>query len=275
MRSHGISDAGKVRPGNEDRFLIGELVRTLFVHQTNVPQREAHLGRERGHVLMVADGMGGHLGGEVASALSVTTIESFVLHLLQKFTHIQANDEQSLLRDFQDGLRQADARLFQEAAEHPEWAGMGTTLTLAFISGWKLFVVHVGDSRCYLLRGGRLHQLTEDHTLAKELVRQGVIRPEEVKHHHFRHVITNALGGGKAGVEVDLHRDDLAPGDVLLLCTDGLTDMLSDDAVRTVLTRTSDPAAACERLVADANAAGGKDNVTAIVATFAVNEPRG
>jgi protein phosphatase len=268
LRSYGLSDPGKVRPGNEDRFLIGELVRTLWVHQSNVPQREIYHGRDRSHVLLVADGMGGHQAGEVASALTVTTIESFVLHLLRKFSHLQATDEQTLLKEFQTALRQADARLFEEAAEHPELAGMGTTLTLAFANGWKLFVVHVGDSRCYLLRAGKLQQVTTDHTLAEELVKQGVIQPDEVRGHRLRHVITNALGGGKEGVEVDLLRADLAPGDVLLLCTDGLTDMLDDGRVAALLTGEADPKAACERLVAEANQKGGKDNITAIVAHF-------
>jgi protein phosphatase len=143
---------------------------------------------------------------------------------------------------------------------------MGTTLTMAFISGWKLFVMHAGDSRCYLLRGGKLRQLTSDHTVAAELARQGVIRPEDVSHHQFRHVVTSVLGGDESGVEVGVQRADLESGDVLLLCSDGLSDMLSDEQIAAVLLAELDPEQAVRRLVAGANEQGGKDNITAVVA---------
>jgi protein phosphatase len=118
--------------------------------------------------------MGGHQAGEVASALSVATIENFVLHILKRFSNLQVGDEQAVVKDLQTALQQADARIFEEASHHPEFMGMGTTLTMAFISGWKLFVMHAGDSRCYLLRGGKLRQLTSDHTVAAELARSRV-----------------------------------------------------------------------------------------------------
>jgi protein phosphatase len=153
IRTFGLTDRGQVRPSNEDHFLIAELARTLWVHQTSLPQQDIQHGRNRGHILLVADGMGGHAAGEVASALSVASIEAFVLHLLKRFSNLQATDEQAVLKDFQAALKQADARLAEEVAHHPEFAGMGTTLTLAFASGWRLFVVHAGDSRCSLLHG--------------------------------------------------------------------------------------------------------------------------
>jgi protein phosphatase len=145
---------------------------------------------------------------------------------------------------------------------------MGTTLTMAFVSGWKLFVVHAGDSRCYLFRAGALERLTVDHTVAGELARQGVIRPEDVGSNRFRHVVTNVLGGGRAGVQTDVRQAELQTGDVLLLCTDGLSDMLPDERLAGILAAEADPRAACERLVAEANAQGGRDNITAIVARF-------
>jgi protein phosphatase len=268
VHSFGHTDRGKVRPSNEDHFLIAELARTLWVRQTSLPQAPTQYGRNRGHVFLVADGMGGHRAGQVASALTVATIEEFVLHLLKRFSNLRATDEQAVLRDFQAALRQADARLAEESAHHPEFAGMGTTVTLAFVSGWKLFVCHAGDSRCYLYRGGQLRQLTIDHTVAAELARQGVIRPDEVCRNRFRHVVTNVLGGTEAGVRVDVQKVDLETGDVLLLCSDGLTDMLADERIAAVLRSEPDPRAAGERLVAEANAAGGRDNITAIVARF-------
>ncbi len=268
VRSHGLTDRGRVRPTNEDHFLIAELARTLFVRQTSLPQPDTQFGRNRGHILMIADGMGGHQAGEVASALTLASIEAFILHLLRRFSNLQVNDEQTVLLDFQRALRQADERLAEESAHHPEFAGMGTTLTLAFVSGWKLFLVHAGDSRCYLYRGDRLQQLTVDHTVAGELARRGVIQPEQVGHHQFRHVVTNVLGGGHAGVQADVQCVDLEANDVLLLCSDGLSDMVPDEQIADILGRQSDPRIACEHLVAAANANGGRDNITAVVAWF-------
>jgi protein phosphatase len=145
---------------------------------------------------------------------------------------------------------------------------MGTTMTLAFISGRSLFVVHAGDSRCYLLRDGTLRQLTEDHTVVGELARHGVISPEQAHHHPFRHVVTNVLGGKDASLRVDVQRLDLKAADVVLLCSDGLTDMLDDQRLAQILTAEPEPETACGLLVAEANAKGGKDNVTAVVARF-------
>jgi PPM family protein phosphatase len=268
VRSFGMTDPGKVRPSNEDHFLIGELARTLWVRQTSLPQPQTQHGRNHGHIFMVADGMGGHRAGEVASALSVTTVEAFILHVLKRFSNLQVTDEQTVLKDLQSAIRQADERIAEEAAHHPEFAGMGTTLTMAFVSGWNLFVIHAGDSRCYLSRGGQLRQLTLDHTLVGELARRGVIKPEDVGHHQFRHIVTNVLGGGTAGVQTDVQKIDLEPGDVVLLCSDGLTDMLNDARLAALLGAKGDPKAACEGLIGEANSAGGKDNITAIVARF-------
>ncbi len=263
-----MTDRGRVRDSNEDHFLIAELTRTLIVRQTSLHQPDTQQGRNRAHLFLVADGMGGHRAGEVASALSITTVEAFVLHLLRRFSNRQVSDEVVILKDLQAALCEADARIFEEAAHHPELAGMGTTLTMTLVSGHKLFVFHAGDSRCYLLHAGQLHQLTEDHTVAAELARQGVIRADEVSKNRFRHVVTNVLGGGTAGVKVDVQMHDLEPADVMLLCSDGLTDMLTDDDIAAILKAETDPKAACERLLAEANRAGGRDNITAIVARF-------
>src|SRR5947209_1972777 len=122
VHAYGLTDRGRVRPGNEDQFLIAELARTLWVRQTSLPQSPTQHGRNRGHIFLVADGMGGHRAGEVASALTVTTIEGFVLNLLRRFSNLQATDEQAVLKDFQAALRQADARLAEESAQHPEFA---------------------------------------------------------------------------------------------------------------------------------------------------------
>lgn len=268
IRVCGRTDAGRVRPSNEDHFLVADLSRTLRVQQTSLPEAASQHSHSRGHVMLVADGMGGRAGGAVASALTVESVEAFVVELLRRFSNLHTDDEHGVVTDLRDAVQQADARIFEEAELHPEFAGMGTTLTLAFVSGRRLFMVHAGDSRGYLFRGGHLQQLTEDHTVVAKLVSSGVISPRDASHHPYRHVLTNVLGGDQAGVRVDVQRVFLEPGDVLLLCTDGLSNMLDDGRIAAVLTAAGEPAAACERLVADANAAGGRDNITAVVARF-------
>ena len=268
VRTCGQTDPGRVRPSNEDHFLVAELSRTLRIQQTSMSQAASYRSRSRGYVLLVADGMGGHAAGEVASALTLETVEAFVVELLRRFSNLQTSDESGVLADFREAVRQADARLFEESEHRPELAGMGTTLTMAFVSGRRLFVFHAGDSRCYLHRGGEVHRLTEDHTVTADLVRSGAITPEQARHHPSRHMVTNILGGGHAGVRVDVRRVDLEAGDAVLICSDGLTDMLEDDRIAAVLTAESSPEAACARLVAEANEAGGRDNVTAVVARF-------
>jgi len=273
VKSHGITDCGKVRQSNEDQFLIAELVRTLLVHQSSVPQPQMRHGRGRGHIFLVADGVGGEKAGEVASALTVSSIESFVLHVLKRFSNLQLPDEPGVLKDFQTAIEAAAARIFEEASQHPEYSGMATTLTMAFVSNRLLFVVHAGDSRCYLYRKGELQQLTIDHTLTAEMVRRGILKPSEAKNHQYRHVVTNIVGGRNSNLLVDVRRFEIEPDDVLLLCSDGLTDHLSDADLAAVLGKCVDPNKACERLIAMAIERGGKDNVTAVVAQF--EEERG
>jgi protein phosphatase len=131
-----------------------------------------------------------------------------------------------------------------------------------------LFVAHAGDSRCYLLSGDQLQQLTQDHTYVAELVRRGALPPEDVSRHPYRHVVTNVLGGPEPGVQAELHKLDLRQGDVVLLCSDGLTEMVPDERIAALLREEAGPERACARLVAEANDRGGKDNITAIVARF-------
>jgi protein phosphatase len=273
VRSFGLSDRGQVRPGNEDSFVIVELARTLYVHQSSLPQATPRFSSRRAHAFLVADGVGGHEGGEVASALTVEAVEEFFLNTLKRFSNLQAGEARAASQELEAAFFQAEARIFGEAAKHPVWQGMGTTLTLAFAVNWMLFVAHAGDSRCYLLSEGGLSQVTRDHTLSAELVRRGVLSADGESRHPYRHVVTNILGGSEPGVEVELHRLDFHPGDVLLLCSDGLTGMVPDDRIAVILREERDPRRACERLVADANLHGGKDNITVIVAR--VEEPAG
>jgi protein phosphatase len=268
VRSFGLTDPGRVRPDNEDHFVIVELARTLQVHHTSVPQAKAQYSSHRGHLFLVADGMGGHQAGEVASALTVVTIEAFLLNTLKRFFSLKVPDEQNVMKEFQNSLLQADARIFEEASQHPEFIGMGTTLTMAFAVDWKLFVAHAGDSRCYLFSSGKLQQETQDHTVVAEMVRLGALSPEGASRHPSRHVVTNVVGGKEPGVRVEMHKLDLEPGDAVVLCSDGLTEMVPDARIAAILQEEQEPRRACERLVAEANERGGKDNITAIVACF-------
>jgi serine/threonine protein phosphatase PrpC len=268
VRSFALTDPGRVRPANEDHFVIVELARIMSIHQTNVPQAKVHYSSHRGHLFIVADGMGGHQAGEVASALGVVTVEGFLLNTLKRFFHLQMPEEQNVMKEFQHALMEADARIFEEAYQHPEMLGMGTTLTMAFAVDWRLLVAHAGDSRCYLLSQGELHQLTQDHTKVAEMVRLGVLSRAEAARHPNRHVITNVLGGHEPGVRVEMHKLDLEPTDVVLLCSDGLSEMVSDARIVAILEEEKAPQRACERLVAEANEHGGKDNITAIVVRF-------
>jgi PPM family protein phosphatase len=271
VNSYGLSDRGQVRSSNEDCFLIAELARTLRVRHTNLPQDKASFSCHRGHVFLVADGLGGNQAGEVASSLSVKNIEDFLLNTLKRFSNLQANEEQGALRDLQKALFQADSRIFEETAKHPEWQGMGTTLTLAFAVNWRLFVAHAGDSRCYLHSGGRLQQITQDHTMTAEMVRQGILPAQNQENHPWRHVVTNVLGGSEPGVRVELHSLDLHEADTILLCSDGLTDMVSAAEIAVILQEEkNEPQRACERLIRAANKQGGKDNITAVIAQVTI-----
>jgi protein phosphatase len=267
VRSHGASDRGRVRESNEDQFLIAELAKAMDIVGSSIAQPRTVFSRQRAHLFAVADGMGGHSAGAQASALAVTSIEGFVLESLRWFSDVRSDDA-GLLRDFRSALVEADARLFEAGAREPEMTGMGTTMTVAWCQDAELRVLHVGDSRCYLARNNVLHQLTQDHTLVGELVRNRVITPAQASEHAMRHVITNAVGGNSPGVHVEVQRTRLEPGDALLLCSDGLTGMVPDDAICAALCAETDPRVACERLLAAALEAGGKDNVTHIVARF-------
>jgi serine/threonine protein phosphatase PrpC len=272
VKTFGITDQGRVRASNEDQFLIAELTKTMRIWQASVPEAKAQFGDERGHLFLVADGMGGHQGGEEASALAVLAIQQFTLNTLKWFFESK-QEAQSVLAQFQAALRQADARVREQAAEHQELRGMGTTVTMAYHLDAQLCVVHVGDSRAYLFRDDELDQLTRDHTLMAELIQSGGIQPAEAAKHRFRHVITNVVGGNDVGVIVEAHAVEVQAGDRLLLCSDGLTEMVTNDAIAATLRADREPEPACRSLVTQANEAGGGDNITLVIVRFDPADP--
>jgi PPM family protein phosphatase len=240
----------------------------LQVEQTSLPQRRFQHSSDRSYLFLVADGMGGHAEGEQTSALAIDSVETFILGTFKWFAQIKSSEQDQVLADFQGAPGQANARVLAEAAERLELRGMGTTLTLAYSLNDVLFVAHVGDSRCYLRRNGILHRLTRDHTLVDDMVRRGILAAAEAAQHRWRHVITNAVGGNSADLKVEVHKLHLEAGDQVLLCSDRLTEMLVDEDINQILHAEAEPEQACRRLVTRANEAGGRDNITAVVAHF-------
>jgi protein phosphatase len=268
LRSFGLTNRGFCRESNEDQFLIATLAKALCIQQSSLSEPKSRYGDEKGHLFAVADGMGGAPGGAQASSLAVRSIEEFLANSLKWFFHLKGPEKETVLTDFQAALRQADARLFEESAEHPELDGMGTTLTLAYNLGADLFVAHAGDSRCYLCRDGQLVQLTRDHTLAEDLNRKELGQAAVKLRGRFSNIITNAIGGRSRGVKAEIHKVAIEAGDVVLLATDGLTRDVADERIAEILNAEHDPETACQRLVSQALKAGGKDNITVIVARF-------
>ena len=264
----GLTDIGCVRESNEDQFLVADLAKTMRIRHTSLPEPRVQFGNERGHLFLVADGMGGHAAGEYASAMAVTAIQQFTLNTFKWFFHPGGSDAQRVLTQFQTALREAEARIFEESSEHPELRGMGTTVTMAYHLDSQLCIVHAGDSRAYMFEQGELHQVTQDHTVAAEMVRRGSLKPTDEARHRLRNLITNVVGGNEPLHYVESHALQLQAGDRLILCSDGLTEMMSNDRIAETLRDEAEPEAACRKLVAQAIDAGGRDNVTVVIARF-------
>ncbi len=263
---------GNVRPNNEDQFLIARASKSLDILATSLPPEQlTDIADLESHFLMVADGMGGHAGGEIASAYVIDRAVHHLMKTAKWFFKLDDPDENVRLRLLREALERADRTLIAEAKRDPKLTGMGTTLTALSILGADVFLVHVGDSRAYLLRKGKLEQLTRDHTRAQDLVEQGLLLPEEARTSRLRHVLTNVLGG-VPGVEGELLKFRLLDGDRLLLCTDGLSDLVRDNRISEILQQSPNPETACRLLVEAALSEGGRDNITVVVAACSIPE---
>jgi protein phosphatase len=263
-----LSDVGKVRPNNEDHFLICRLSKILQVLDTNLVEETSDQRCERdGYLLLVADGMGGVAAGEYASAMAVRGVKHHLMDTAKWFFSLDDPDEDVRIRLLRESLAQIDRELIEQARQDPSLSGMGTTLTAAGIVDGAAFIVHVGDSRVYLLRDRQLEQVTQDHTVAQKLLEAGILNPEEAKTHRSRHILTNSLGGSP-GVKGEIVKLRLQDGDRLLLCTDGLNDMVSDDKIADILLTSIAPDTACRALTDAALDQGGRDNITVIVANY-------
>jgi PPM family protein phosphatase len=269
-----LTHEGRVRDNNEDHYLVAEFERAMRTVATNLSEgRLPHEFAQTAYAVLVADGMGGAAGGEVASREAIRNLVELVLETPD---WIMAFDERSLaevLRRFGQRFRTVRQMLVERAEGDTNLRGMGTTLTVAVCLGLELVIAHVGDSRAYLYRQGRLQQLTHDHTLAQALADLGAIRPEDVAHHPMAHTLTNALGTHEGEIRVELHHMPLEDGDQLLVATDGLSDMVDDDLIARTLHDAPSAADACRALVDRALAAGGRDNVTTVVCRFSACAP--
>lgn len=228
MKVVSLSDIGTIRNRNEDRFLV----------------------REEEGLFVICDGMGGHKGGDIASSLAIDTIEKVI-----------DESPQINIDILNDAIRKANQRIWQEGNENPEWHEMGTTITIAKITDMHLDICHVGDSRLYLIRDKEIIQVTKDHTLATEMVERGILEKEQ---NSYSHILTRALGVNKE-VVIDNISFDLNPEDIILLCSDGLSDMLSDQELCTIITKNNDIEEIGNNLLQEALTKGGYDNITLIL----------
>lgn len=260
----GLTHQGLVRQDNQDHYLVCTLHKTARVWATSLPnpelleipsQRLASFG-------LVADGVGGHAGGEAASRAAAESVATYVTHAMHCFYAADPADEPAFLTALQDAAEQTHGAVLERARVSGDTQS-ATTLTL-FLAVWPtLYLLQVGDSRCYLYRDGALQQLTRDQTMAQELVEQGVLPKDRAPNSPFAHVLTSSIGGSATAPEVT--RTELRLGDLLMLCTDGLTKHVSDERIRERLHDLTSSEAAARGLVDDALAGGGTDNVTVLV----------
>jgi serine/threonine protein phosphatase PrpC len=268
----GLTDRGRVRDSNEDQFLVAELSKSLLVEQTSLDAADQTrlFGGPPGRLFLVADGMGGERGGRRASRLVVETLTEWVLETMHWFFRLQDGSEVDLVEELKGALAECQQVVETAAAADPDRGRMGTTLTLAYLLWPRLYVIHVGDSRCYLFRGGQLDRITRDQTVAQRLVDEGMLPAEEVETSRWTHVLYSCISGRPHSLQADVYKSTLEPGDTLLVCTDGLTKHVPDTSLVEQLGRVGGEGAEAiaRRLVAAANEAGGKDNITAVVAHF-------
>ena len=240
-----LSDRGQVRPNNEDAVLA--------------ERADSPVAERRGVLCVVADGMGGHAAGEVASSLAVQTTRQ----------HFYASDDPENGAALREAISAANEAVWREAQRSPDKAGMGCTLSAAVVRGDEVVVGHVGDSRAYLVRRADITQITTDHSWVAEQVRAGALTPEQARQHPRRNVITRAIGQ-RASVEVEIYRFCAASGDAIVLCSDGLTSVVEDDEIGRYA-RELPPQEAVQRLIDAANSRGAPDNVTVAVMRLTVD----
>ena len=272
MDCHGATHVGRSRESNEDQFLIADLIKAARILGTSLAfdDHTEVAGPSQGKVFMVADGVGGHAAGERASAVAIEEMVNFMVDRLN--WHAFQQSCQDVFGEQEAGLKAAmrhcQDRIHNEAHLNPNKQGMATTLTMALLDWPMAHIVHAGDSRCYVFRDRQLQQITSDHTIAQALVNDGVMSPQEASRSHLNNAICNVLGGSQGSLDPEVYLERLQVNDVLLLCTDGLTKHVSDGEIGRILARDAPATELSTALIDAANAGGGSDNITVVVARF-------
>lgn len=266
----GLTDPGLVRAENQDQFFAGELSRGIRLRADSfgtLPNTTL-LGDPTAQVLMVADGMGGHKAGHEASKLAVQYFMAAILNRLQSTNSITPDDHEHFLSHLRDILSDAHQEIRRSSEASEDKKGMGTTFTMAYIVWPKLVFIHAGDTRCYVYRAGQLSLLTLDHTVANEMIKNGQLNLNDNERSPWSNVLVNALGAGADGVQGDLATFLLEPGDMVLMCSDGLNKHVSDTTIEKVLAMGGKVQSMCESLVQLAKQGGGTDNITVVAAKW-------
>jgi protein phosphatase len=257
----GRTDVGRTREHNEDAFVVADLSTD---NATLQPEVRTHAAGGKGSLFMVADGMGGAAAGEIASAMAVDIVLG---ELRTNWLAEPEGNAEAFVRAIKSATKAANERINSYATAHPEYRGMGTTATIAGLLGDTLYLAQVGDSRAYLVRDGVARQITKDQSLMQKLIEAGELTEEEAEHSERRNIILQALGP-EPTIKVDLTHQRVRRGDTLVLCSDGLSGQVTKDDIARIVTQNQDLTAACKALIDQANAAGGPDNITVIVARF-------
>ena len=267
---HGFSTTEADTRTNHDQFLIADLNKSLQVHLTtlNIANQSRVFGHSQGKLFVVADGAGITNAAERASQLAVDTVSMYLLNTMPWLLRLDAEREDDFVDDLTAAIEASQEAIQREAGVIEAHRGMGTTLTMAYVVWPKMYVVHVGDSRCYLLRDGTLIQLTRDHTQAATLVDEGIIEADEVEDHPWSNVLSNVVGGNSEKLRPDVHRANLLIGDSILLCTDGLHKHVADVAIGEALDGHDSAETTTNSLVEMARVNGSPDSATAVVARF-------
>lgn len=271
-----MTHPGNVRSHNEDSYIVYRTGRYWEKLQTSLqagdlPDRSDEIG----YGMAVADGVGGANGGEVASSMAIRVLVSLILNAARwalKLDNPETREAevQKVKEGSEAYFHKVDKALMAYSEAYPRLKGMGTTLTGAYSFGDDLFILHIGDTRAYLFRGGALKRLTRDQTMAQALADVGAIKSEEVSTHFLRHTLTSCLGGEKGEVQMEIRHVRLMDGDRLLLCSDGLTDMVTEPEIAERMKATEGSADACTALLNLALQKGGKDNVTVMLARYSI-----
>jgi serine/threonine protein phosphatase PrpC len=265
MDIYGLTHPGKVRTENQDQFLVCSLRKEAVVHLTSLAETgNLTAGSERVALLMmVADGVGGGLKGAEASRIALEAVTRYVSRCMACYYAATTGDDRDFFAALQDGALQCHAEILRRGEENPDYRGMATTLTL-YLGHWpRAYLLQVGDSRCYLLRGGDLTQISRDQTMAQELRDAGVALPSDISGTRLEHTLSSSIGGRQTAPVVT--RFELTWDTVVLLCSDGLTRHVSDEQIARRLRETRSSREACEGLLADALQGGGSDNITIVV----------